>query len=48
MDINGNDLLKLGFKGKDIGITLNIILEKVIKGDIENVKDSIISFIKGE
>lgn len=43
--INGNNLLELGYKGKEIGETLNWILSLVIDGEIENEKESILSFL---
>lgn len=43
LDINGSDIKKLGFSGKDIGDVLNLLLEKVIDGDIENRKEILIS-----
>lgn len=42
LKINGDMLLSLGVKqGKDIGKILNILLEKVISGEIENHTDSL-------
>lgn len=43
--INGNDLMKIGIYGKDIGVTLNQILDKVISGDIDNNYDSISKYL---
>lgn len=37
--VNGRDLLALGYKGKEIGITLDELLEKVISGELPNEKD---------
>ncbi len=41
--VNGNDMKKLGFKGKDIGYILNSLLESVIEGKYANEKDILIS-----
>ena len=46
LDINGDDLIHLGITGKDIGITLELILENVIDGKIENSAEKILDFIK--
>ena len=43
--INGNDLMKIGIYGKDIGVALNQILDKVISGDIDNNYDSISKYL---
>ncbi len=43
LDINGNDLIKLNFKGKAIGYILNNLLEKVIDGSLENKKENLIA-----
>jgi len=44
--INGNDLKKLGYKGKDIGNTLKDILERVIQEKLENNYYEIIEYLK--
>ncbi len=44
--VNGNDLITLGFKGKEIGETLEKILDKILKNEIENSKEKILSFLK--
>lgn len=47
MKINGNDLIKLGYtQGPNIGKTLNIILNKIISGDLPNNKLDLIKFAK--
>ena len=46
LDINGNDIIMLGFKGKKVGIILNTLLEKVIDGKILNQKDILINEAK--
>lgn len=45
LDINGNDIMALGFEGKQIGDILNILLEKVIGDELLNKKESLLSFI---
>lgn len=44
MKINGNDLLKLGFKGIQIKKTLNLILEKIIYGELHNKRKQLINY----
>ena len=46
LKINGNDLIQLGFKGKEIGEILNDLLEKVIEQPKLNDKNHLISFVK--
>ena len=43
LKVNGNDMMRLGFKGKDIGNALNYLLECVIDEDIVNEKDELIN-----
>ena len=42
LDISGNDLLSIGFQGKQIGIVLDDLLESVISGT-PNQKDKLLS-----
>ena len=44
--VNGNDLIALGFSGREIGEKLTEILNLVIDGKLANNKDEIISYIK--
>ncbi len=45
--VNGNDIIALGITdGKKIGEVLNIALEKVIDGEVENEKKKLIEIIK--
>lgn len=37
--LNGNDIKHFGYKGKDIGVVLNYLLEMVMKGVLENNKE---------
>lgn len=42
--INGNDLLELGIpQGKDIGKILNVLLNEVVEGNLENTKKALLS-----
>ncbi|MCL1823276.1 MAG: HD domain-containing protein [Oscillospiraceae bacterium] len=43
--VNGNDLLKSGFEGKEIGIQLQKLLEAVITGEAENKKEILLKRI---
>ncbi len=43
MNINGNDLLEIGFKGNQIGEVLNMLLEKIIINEIDNEKTVLIN-----
>ena len=44
--VNGNDLIALGMKGKQIGETLQALLEQVMDGKLENRKDALLDSIK--
>ncbi len=46
LQIDGNDLIALGFKGKRIGEALEKCLNAVIDGKVENEKDKLLSFIQ--
>ena len=46
LDINGDDLLALGYSGKDIGIILNSLVDMVLLGKIKNEKKALIKGIK--
>ena len=41
--INGNDLIALGMKGKEIGETLRFLLEQVMDGMAENSREALLS-----
>jgi hypothetical protein len=43
--VNGNDLMELGLKGKEIGITFNEILGLIYSDELKNEKSLILSFI---
>ena len=42
LDITGNDLISLGFKGKEIGEMLNLLLKEVIEEKIPNEKNALV------
>ncbi|MCL2019993.1 MAG: hypothetical protein FWG70_09580 [Oscillospiraceae bacterium] len=46
--VNGGDLLTLGFKGKEIGKKLNLLLDKVITGQVENTKESLLALVNSK
>lgn len=46
MKISGNDLIKIGFEGKEIGKVLNLLLEEIIKENLENSKKALICYAK--
>lgn len=46
MAINGNDLLELGYRGKEIGNALTLLLEAVIEGYAANEKQELLSYLK--
>ena len=45
LKINGNDLLNLGFSGRKIGESLNLCLQKVLDGDLQNDKAELLAFL---
>lgn len=44
LKINGNDLIREGFIGKEIGSALSAALEAVIDGRVKNEKEALLSF----
>jgi tRNA nucleotidyltransferase (CCA-adding enzyme) len=44
--LGGDDLLELGYEGREIGLKLRILLDKVITGQAENTKESLLRFVK--
>ena len=46
LEINGNDLLALGFRGKTVGETLNALLNQVMDGDLPNRRDALLQAAK--
>lgn len=43
LEIKGNDIIDLGFKGKSVGLILNKLLDMVIEEKIVNSKDALIA-----
>ena len=41
LDINGYDLIELGFKGIEIKNALSLLLDNVMRGIVENSRDSL-------
>lgn len=48
LKVNGNDLISFGWKGKEIGNALELLLDKVLKNEIENSKETLINFLVKE
>lgn len=48
LEVNGNDLIKLGVVNKEIGVILSEIQKEIIYGSLENNKPQIIEYIKGK
>ena len=46
LKINGNDLIAMGYNGKEIGERLNSCLDAVIEGKVENEREKLIRFIE--
>lgn len=46
LKVNGNDLMNLGFKGKEIGDMLRKILINIYADKLKNSKEDIINFVK--
>ena len=45
--INGNDLMEIGIpKGREVGNTLNWLLDMVINGEVENKKDELLNLAR--
>ena len=44
--VNGHDLMQLGITGKDIGITLNRLLDLVLDEQLPNEKNALLTFIQ--
>ncbi|MBQ5886697.1 MAG: HD domain-containing protein [Clostridia bacterium] len=45
--VNGGDLIALGMKpGKEIGEMLSLLLEQVIRGDLANDRDELLTYVK--
>ena len=46
LKINGNDLIKLGFKNEEIGKKLDFLLNSVIEEKVENKKHELLNFLQ--
>ena len=46
LKVNGYDLINMGFNGKEIGMILNLLLNKVINEEIKNEKKLLLEFVK--
>ncbi|MGN1195220.1 MAG: HD domain-containing protein, partial [Acutalibacteraceae bacterium] len=46
LDADGNDMISLGYKGRQIGRALKILLNAVIDGKVENQKKSLLSYLE--
>jgi tRNA nucleotidyltransferase (CCA-adding enzyme) len=47
LKINGNDLIKMGFKpGKEMGVILNKLFEMVVEEEIENDYEVLKSYVE--
>ncbi len=46
LDINGNDLIDLGYINKEIGKALNYLLDAVIDEKVENSKINLVNYLK--
>ncbi len=44
--VNGNDIMSLGFSGKEIGDWLDKLLQQVIDGTLANEREALLSFIR--
>ncbi len=45
LDIDGNDLIALGYRGKEIGNALSLLLDAVMSGDVENKKGALTDYL---
>ncbi len=46
--VDGNDMLSLGFKGREVGQILNRLLELAVDGEIENEREVMLKFAESE
>ena len=44
LDVDGYDIISMGYEGEDIGLVLNLLLEAVIENKIDNSKKSLLSW----
>ncbi len=45
--VNGHDLMALGISGKDIGVSLNHLLDQVMEETLPNEKEALLAHLKG-
>lgn len=45
LEVDGNDLIKMGYKGKDIGVKLNFLLDAVLNDKIKNNKKDLVEYL---
>ena len=48
LSVNGNDLLALGLSGREIGQTLERLLDGVVEGELPNDREYLLSLVKEE
>lgn len=48
LKVDGNDLIKLGYTGKEIGNILEKLLDKILKNELINSKEDILKFLEKE
>lgn len=46
LSVGGEDIKKLGFKGRNIGMVLSFLLDEVIEGKVKNERDALIECAK--
>ncbi len=46
--VNGRDLISMGMEGREIGYTLNMLLDAVIDGRVENRKEALMEYISNK
>ncbi len=45
LSLNGNDMISLGYKGKEIGKALSFLFNAVLNGEVENTKEQLIPYL---
>jgi len=45
LKVNGNDIMKLGCKGKEVGLILDYLLDSVIEERIDNEKTKLLMLV---
>ncbi len=46
LDVNGDDILALGYKNREVGKVLNMLLDMVIQEKVNNVKNELLNCLK--